>query len=63
LRASWLVVKSRPKWRPNWTYSKQSIQAVKADAMPMAPEIMPNGSAIVKINGNARDILEVEGES
>jgi hypothetical protein len=51
------------EWRPNWTYSKQSTQAVKADAMPMAPATMPNGSAIVKRNDNARDTLEVDGES
>ncbi|KFY02935.1 hypothetical protein O988_01803 [Pseudogymnoascus sp. VKM F-3808] len=34
----------------------------KADAMPMAPATMPNGSAIVKINDNAGFTLEVDGE-
>jgi hypothetical protein len=37
-------------------------QAAKADAMLMAPATMPNGSAIVKRNYNARDTLEVDGE-
>jgi hypothetical protein len=63
LRASWQVSKSRPKWQLNWTYSKQSTQAVKADAMPIAPATMPNGSVIVERNDYARDTLEVDRES
>ncbi len=31
--------------------------------MPMAPETIPNGSAIVKRNDIAKDTLEVDGES
>ena len=43
----------------NWTYSKQSTQAVKANVIPMAPATMQNSSAIVKRN-NARDAPEVD---
>lgn len=41
-------------------YSKQSTQAVKADAIPMAPEIIPNGSAIIERGDNTETNLEVD---
>lgn len=40
-------------------YPKQSTQAVNDVAIPMAPEEIPKGSAIVKLMNCTRDVMKV----